>query len=488
MDKTTDENRCLKPDHLGDYFWNFVTNESRADTLFRNAFLDVAGHDDWSAEAIKGLGADTFASLFQINPTMVEDAPAGYEGLHQVMESILNSPDVDALRKNTKMNEMISTMTWPTFFKELYRQVKELIPEPSTPESSPDGDDNGDEDGDEDGDGDNESDGDDDENDDESDGDGDGDNAPQPVDTTALDQAVSNAVDKAEDEMEAFAKSWGSETVDFQSMTGDERLQLAERLMDQDSTLNEIMELAGRWKKITIQKKREKNKAPESVVGLEIGNNLTSALPSELMRLNDDLLKLDLLKRYTESKILQYEYEGEDKVGAGPIVVCVDCSGSMSGDREVYAKALTVAMARLGKAEKRPIRVVLFSTQTEVYDSPASMKGKEWVDFLVDVANRFSGGGTDFNEPLEKAMDAIENHPEYTRADVVFITDGEAGVDEDVMERVVTNKKEKGFNLFTIFVGSWAECETLENISDKVWNISEFDEKTGLEILEKSIA
>ena len=31
------------------------------------------------------------------------------------------------------MNEMISTMTWPTFFSELYRQVKELIPEPETP-------------------------------------------------------------------------------------------------------------------------------------------------------------------------------------------------------------------------------------------------------------------------------------------------------------------------------------------------------------------
>ena len=50
--------------------------------------------------------------------------------------------------------------------------------------------------------------------------------------------------------------SCGSETVDFQSMTGDERLEMAERLMDQNSTLNEIMELAGRWKKITIQKKR----------------------------------------------------------------------------------------------------------------------------------------------------------------------------------------------------------------------------------------
>jgi len=271
-------------------------------------------------------------------------------------------------------------------------------------------------------------------------------------------------------------------------MSGDERLQMAERLMQSNSTLDDIMELAGRWKKITIQKKREKVKAPESIVGLEIGRNLTSALPSELMRLNDDLLKLDLYKRYMESKVLQYEYEGERSVGAGPIVVCVDCSGSMSGEREIYAKALTVAMARLGKNEKRPVRVVLFSSDSEVYDSPDPMKGKAWIDYLVDVANRFSGGGTDFNEPLTLAMDSIENHPEYSRADVVFITDGEAGVSPAVMDRLTTNKKEKGFNLFSIFVGNWAECDTLEAISDKVWTISKFDEKTGLEILEKSLA
>ena len=478
MEKTKD-NRCLNPDQLGDYFWNFVTKETRADSVFQNTFYDVARQNEWSAEAIKGLGADTFAALFQINPTMVDKPPAGYDGLHQIMEAILNSPDVDALRKNTKMNEMISTMTWPTFFTELYRQVKELVPEPKTP-IGPIGPQGGDDDDGEDEEGNpNPTNGDDD--------DGDNKNPPPPVDTTALDQAVSSAVDKAEEDMESFQKAWGSETVDFQSMTGDERLEMAEKLMESHSTLDDIMELAGRWKKITIQKKREKLKAQESIVGLEFGNNLTSALPSELMRLNDDLLKLDLFKRYTESKLLQYEYEGEKKVGAGPIVVCVDCSGSMSGKREVYAKALTVAMARLGRNEKRPIRVVLFSSNAEVYDSPDPMKGKAWVDYLVDVANRFSGGGTDFNQPLNLAMESIENHPDYSRADVVFITDGEANVDPSVMERLKTNKKEKGFNLFTIFVGYSAECDTLEAISDKVWNISKFDEKTGLEILEKSV-
>ncbi len=85
-------------------------------------------------------------------------------------------------------------------------------------------------------------------------------------------------------------------------------------------------------------------------------------------------------------------------------------------------------------------------------------------------------------------MDSIESHPDYSRADVVFITDGEANVSPAVMERLTTNKKEKGFNLYSIFVGSWAECDTLEEISDNVWTISKFDEQTGLEILEKSVA
>lgn len=470
----TEKNRCLNPDSLGDYFWNYVTKGNRTDsTVFQDTFYDVARQGEWSPEAIRGLGADTFAALFQVNPSVVMEPPVGYEKLHQIMQSVLSSPDVDALRKNTQMNEMISTMTWPTFFSELYRQVKELIPEPETPNPE-----NGDGDGD----------GDDDDSQGESDGNGDGEDSETPVDTTALEQAVSNAVDKAEEELEAFQKAWGSETVDFQSMDGDERLQMADRLMNSNDTLNDIMELAGRWKKITIKKKREKVKAPESIVGIEIGNKLTSALPSELMRMEDSLLELDLLKRMTEKKLVQYSYDANKEVGAGPIVVCVDCSGSMAGDREIYAKALTVAMARLGKIEKRPIRVVLFSSNAEVYDSPDPMKGKAWVDYLADVANRFSGGGTDFNEPLNLAMDSIESHPDYSRADVVFITDGEANVSPAVMERLTTNKKEKGFNLYSIFVGSWAECDTLEEISDNVWTISKFDEQTGLEILEKSVA
>ena len=255
----TEKNRCLNPDSLGDYFWNYVTKGNRTDsTVFQDTFYDVARQGEWSPEAIRGLGADTFAALFQVNPSVVMEPPVGYEKLHQIMQSVLSSPDVDALRKNTQMNEMISTMTWPTFFSELYRQVKELIPEPETPNPE-----NGDGDGD----------GDDDDSQGESDGNGDGEDSETPVDTTALEQAVSNAVDKAEEELEAFQKAWGSETVDFQSMDGDERLQMADRLMNSNDTLNDIMELAGRWKKSLSKRKGKKSKLQNQSLGLKSETN-----------------------------------------------------------------------------------------------------------------------------------------------------------------------------------------------------------------------
>jgi uncharacterized protein with von Willebrand factor type A (vWA) domain len=40
------------------------------------------------------------------------------------------------------------------------------------------------------------------------------------------------------------------------------------------------------------------------------------------------------------------------------------------------------------------------------------------------MAEYFSGGGTLFEPPLELAKDKIELDKEFTKADIVFVTDG----------------------------------------------------------------
>ena len=56
----------------------------------------------------------------------------------------------------------------------------------------------------------------------------------------------------------------------------------------------------------------------------------------------------------------------------GPILLCVDTSGSMRGPREVVAKALALECMRAARAQVRPPTSVLLSGRTCRGDTPSS--------------------------------------------------------------------------------------------------------------------
>jgi uncharacterized protein with von Willebrand factor type A (vWA) domain len=258
---------------------------------------------------------------------------------------------------------------------------------------------------------------------------------------------------------------------------------LAEQVIG-DPKLAEILHMAGRWERVTVQKKQERMEAlPHEIVDVEMGRNLSHMMASEGVNLMHPLLKLDWMRRFMESSLLQYRLEGTDTLGRGPVVLCVDCSGSMGGRDEIEAKAFAVATARVARRDNRPTRIVLFSMNTETLDAPDRTDGaKAWCDYLTEVASRFSGGGTDFNRPLNEASAAIEQAGKYRDADIIFITDGYAEVDKKTLERLETAKQEKGFDMHTIFIGC-GSCETLEDISDSVHKMNHLDAEAGTEVL-----
>ena len=86
---------------------------------------------------------------------------------------------------------------------------------------------------------------------------------------------------------------------------------------------------------------------------------------------------------------------------------------------------------------------------------------------LLDCMSYFSGGGTLFAPVLAKAYKIIAE--EATKglrdADVVFITDGEAPLNEEEQRIINLSKKATGASLYTICLGYSAP--SLEPISDK---------------------
>ena len=93
---------------------------------------------------------------------------------------------------------------------------------------------------------------------------------------------------------------------------------------------------------------------------------------------------------------------------------------------------------------------------------------------LLDFAEHFPGGGTDFEEPLGRALDLVTEQRGYRRGDIVFITDGEAQVSEDFLRRLTELKRRYRFVIHGIQVDVEASSgDTLERICDRLQRVTE---------------
>ena len=94
---------------------------------------------------------------------------------------------------------------------------------------------------------------------------------------------------------------------------------------------------------IALNKRRNRTvHPPTEIVNVTTGNDLARILPSELMLLADPRTKADFLLRFAENRLLQYDLRGFEREGQGPIVVCIDESGSTSGIVEMWEKAIAL--------------------------------------------------------------------------------------------------------------------------------------------------
>lgn len=249
------------------------------------------------------------------------------------------------------------------------------------------------------------------------------------IDETSLRQALRRAVAAANaqiDESEALASAFGygdSEGAAGRSGTVAERAQLVKRIRD-NRKLAKIAAEAGRLRRIAARKQREKAKhAPDEISDVEQGADLSRVLPSELARLRHPLTRRLFLRDYSEKRLMQYKLEGNEVQGRGPLVVLIDNSGSMGGAREVWSKAVALALLDIAVRQKRAFAVLHYSVRVEqetIFEAQDFDSAK-----LLNAMDFFSGGGTDLGQPADRALEIITRGGALKKADVVIISDGD---------------------------------------------------------------
>ncbi|OWY68980.1 hypothetical protein B7486_23095 [cyanobacterium TDX16] len=267
--------------------------------------------------------------------------------------------------------------------------------------------------------------------------------------------------------LEMLGLSWGNEIGGERSVSPAEKMALAQKIA-LHAKLKQIAVVAGRLQQTAERKRRSQAlDAFGEITTIELGDNLSRLLPSELQKLSTpDLFALFALSYYDRS-LLQYKTRGKERQCKGPLVVCLDSSGSMDGLPDTWAKAVTAVLGQIAYREGRHLRVIHFATRVcRVDDFPPH--NHDFSRLLESMLAFYNGGGTAWEPALLSATECIEGKPQFKEADIVMITDGKCDVKQEFLEQLKVKKQQLEFSVYGVLIGG-AGSRQLKQFCDRIW-------------------
>lgn len=259
-------------------------------------------------------------------------------------------------------------------------------------------------------------------------------------------------------------------------------------LLEKDESLQELAELLGkqsRSQSIFEKEMREKvalhsNWQPKrayrgEINGLKYSNDISAALPSELSLMKNPALNKLFQLKFAQKQLLSYDYqiqeessieskekeevEIEKKEKKGPVIICVDTSGSMNGTPENIAKTITFALSKIAIEEDRKCYVISFSTAIQTLDL-SDFSGNP-LGKLVQFLKMSFNGGTDAVPALNQALKMLSEN-EWKNADVLMISDFVMqALNKELADKIETEKK-KNTVFYSLTIGDSGNKETIQ--------------------------
>lgn len=270
-------------------------------------------------------------------------------------------------------------------------------------------------------------------------------------------------------------------------MTLLERLEGLTALLAQLEDLRKLADHLGRLEESTRRKGPQEG-GREEVVGVRLGGDFANALPSELGLLGDPDTEDLFYQRFLERRLVTLELEGAGDEGVamgdkrGPVVACIDTSASMEGAPEMAAKALVLAVCRQVVPKGRLVHLILFggpgeSTEIRIRRGLGGLEGL--IDFLLQSFH----SGTDFDGPLLRAMDLLEEQ-DLHNADVLVVTDGLCRANAHVIERVDKVRAQTGARVWSVVLGR-RDVRGVAPFSDEVWQLDPTDAADAVGLVQR---
>ncbi len=264
-----------------------------------------------------------------------------------------------------------------------------------------------------------------------------------------------------------------------------ERLELGRRLA-RNRKLGELARLVGRFKQdARALRRRTLDRGVAESYDVERGSEIGRLIPAELVAMHHPALRRDFGRRLLEGSLLQYRLREDEQKGKGPMVVCIDVSSSMQGDKELWSKAVALTLMDIARRQRRLFRAVMFSSgegTLRILDLNRERRYQPELAKVLEMAEYFPGGGTDFEAPVDAAVELL-SEKKLKRGDIVVITDGECQVSDEWLRKLEAVKEELEFAIFGVLidVGS-SELSTLAKLSDRVTSLKKLTDEGAREI------
>ena len=277
------------------------------------------------------------------------------------------------------------------------------------------------------------------------------------------------------------------------SLSDIEQLKKWTSYISKDDGVKQLCDLMGRLRRAEKTKRQELVRtrttiteyvpdinSREEIVGLYWGNDIERVVPQELTLLSDEETSVLFDVKLAEGRLMCFEMEGsqsrsqeveaehvtqiEDEEKLGPVIVCVDTSGSMQGSPEIIAKAVTLFMATRAVSQKRNCFLINFSTDIVTLD----LSGKTGVAKVIEFLQRSFHGGTDISPALTHALKIMEDR-KYNRSDLLVISDFIMASVPESLQDMIHLAKEKGNRFYSLSIGDLFLSKRLAALFDNEW-------------------
>lgn len=297
-----------------------------------------------------------------------------------------------------------------------------------------------------------------------------------------LEAMLHAAMDNAQEELkglEEVRKGVGLEDGEWKRMSPEQRIAMANSL--DTPQMKALADIVGRMKRFAIGVQATKLiDVPHEAYDVTTGDNIRDALGSEFALMDDEDTEWEFYRRFLEKEMLQYKKHGKEDAGKGPIIICIDKSGSMHGTPFNWAMGVAEALRRICVDQERDYYAMFFGSNNdrERFDFPM---GKAPFEKVMEFLSTEANGGTQFDGVLSEALARVSEEfgKGRERSDVVFLTDGQAHLDQAWLDKFNEEKKRVGCRVFGVFVGGAYDyygdsgTKVLEGFSDGVINVKD---------------